>query len=179
MKKGIKKIIERNMQLILYLLFGIITTVCSLLACYLTLKLGVAIWHDEKGEPTAFLDILGSTSQWIVGVLVSFFTNKKFVCTEAEHGMRASWRQMGIFAGSRVFTYFLEVGVNLGIILLLELLHYQAPVWNLIFFELELSARLWAKLVSSVVVVVTNYFISKLFVFRKKDEKSILKLEEP
>ena len=34
--------------------------------------------------------------------------------------------------------------------------------------ELEITARLWAKLISAVVVVIMNYFISKWFVFRQK-----------
>ena len=72
----LKGIVIRKKQLILYLLFGVITTVCSLLAWYVTMHVGVFVFHDENGDPTAFLDVLGSTSQWIVGVVVAFITNK-------------------------------------------------------------------------------------------------------
>ncbi len=173
----IKEMIRRKKQLILYLLFGAFTTVCSLLACYITLRVGVVFWHDEQGGPTAGLDILGSASQWVVGVLVAFFTNKKWVFTEAEHGIKATWKQLGVFSGSRVFTFVLEAGINLGVIALLQALHYSSPVLGLFGLEIELSERIWAKIVSSVVVVVTNYYISKLFVFRKKDENSVQKDE--
>ena len=44
-------------------------------------------------------------------------------------------------------------------------------------FEMELSARLWAKLVSSVAVVIANYFISKLVVFRRKQPPAAEKRE--
>ncbi|MBE6546103.1 MAG: GtrA family protein [Ruminococcaceae bacterium] len=169
----IKEMIRRRKQLILYLLFGAVTTVCSLLACYITLRVGVVFWHDEQGDPTAGLDILGSASQWVVGVLVAFVTNKKWVFTDAEHGRKATWKQLGTFSGSRVFTFVLEAGINLGVIALLEALHYPSPAFDLFGVSFELSERIWAKVVSSVVVVFTNYYISKLFVFRKKDEKTL------
>lgn len=168
----VKRFIVQKKQLILYLFFGFLTTVVSLLACYLTLRFGVLFLHDENGEPTALLDVLGSTTQWVVGVLMAFFTSKLWVFTEAEHGARASLKQFGIFCSSRVATYFLEVAVNLGIIALLDdLLRYDAPSFEIFGYRLELSARLWAKVISSVFVFVSNYFISKLFVFRKKNEK--------
>ena len=66
-----------------------------------------------------FVDILGSTSQWIVGVLVAFLTNKKWVFTDAEKGTKATFKQLGIFSGARVATYFLEVFINLIFIALL------------------------------------------------------------
>ena len=56
----IKALYRKHKEIILYLLFGIITTVASLGACYLTLKLGVIFIHDENGEPTELLDIIGS-----------------------------------------------------------------------------------------------------------------------
>ncbi len=172
MKQMIRRIYGKYHQLILYLLFGVITTVASLGICYLTLKVGVLIWHDENGAPTAFLDILGSTTQWVSGVLVSFWTNKKWVFTEAEHGRRATWRQLETFSLSRIGTYFLEVFVNLLAIDILERLHYSELVLNPFGIELALSARLWAKVISSILVVIANYYISKLLVFRKKKGSS-------
>ena len=169
---AIKRGIVRKKQLILYLLFGLLTLVCSLLAWYLTLRFGVLLLGDENGDPTAILDILGSTAQWIVGIVVTFTTNKKWVFREAEHGARAATKQFGIFCSSRVLTYFLEVGVNLGMIALLDdVIGYYEPVCEVFGRDFELSSRIWAKLVSSVVVIVANYFISKLLVFRKKKEK--------
>ena len=160
---------ERHKLWIRYMVFGVITTVFSLGACALTLKLGIMIWHDEQGEPTVFLDVLASTTQWVVGVIVAFLTNKRFVFTDAEHGLRVSCRQFGVFAASRVLTYFLEVGVNLGLIALLEMWRIQ----TLTVIGLEIGERFWAKVVSSVVIVVTNYFVSKIFVFRKVEKSDV------
>ena len=167
MTRTVRNWIRKHKLVISYFGFGIITTVFSLGACFLTLRLGVVVFHDEQGEPTAFLDVLASTIQWVVGVIVSFLTNKRFVFREAEKGLRVSCRQFGTFAVSRVLTYFLEVGVNLGIIALLEWASYRT--WTVL--GMSLTTRFWAKVVSSVVIVIANYFVSKLLVFRKNEKK--------
>ena len=169
MIRRIRSLARKHQQLIRYLVCGLITTVLSLGACYLTLRLGVLIWRGENGEPTAALDVLASTVQWVVGVIVAFLTNKRYVFVDAEKGRGAAFRQFLTFSGSRVATYFLEVVVNLGCIALLETLMDQP--W--VIFGIPLTARLWAKGVSSVVVVFTNYYISKQLVFRnrKKEKK--------
>ena len=169
----IKEFFKKKKQLICYLLFGLLTTVASLLAWYLTLHFGVAIWSDENGDPTAFLDVLGSTSQWVAGVLVSFVTSKLWVFKEADKGWRVSLRQFTTFISSRLVTYFLEVVINLGAIALLEYLSCPSFTLNLFSHALDVDARLWAKVSSSIIIVFMNYFITKFFVFglRKKKKR--------
>lgn len=164
----IKSLYKKYEELISYLFFGIVTTVCSLVVCFVTLKLGVLIWHDEAGQPTEFLDVLGSTTQWISGVLVAFFTNKKWVFKNTERGLRKTGTQLVKFAGARVLTYFLEVVINLGAIAAFDAFGYTAPTLEIFAISIVLSSRLWAKAISSVLVVISNYFISKLIVFKKK-----------
>lgn len=161
--------VTRHKQLILYFTFGIITTVCSLLTCYLTLKLGILIpfFRGQDGEPTELLDIFGSTTQWISGVLVAFFTNKKWVFTDAPKGRAAGLRQFWIFSLSRVGTYVLEAVMNLATIQIFELCAYSTIVLAVGAVSINLTSRLWAKLITSVAVVIANYFLSKLIVFKK------------
>ena len=161
--------VTKHKQLILYFTFGIITTVCSLLACYLTLKIGVMIpiFRGEDGEPTELLDILGSTTQWISGVLVAFFTNKKWVFTDAPKGRKAGWKQFYIFSASRVGTYVLEAVMNLVTIQIFELFAYSTIAITVGFISINLTSRIWSKLITSVAVVIINYFLSKLIVFKK------------
>ena len=66
-----------------------------------------------------------------------------------------------------MITYFVEVFVNLGAIALLEWLGYRAFA----LIGIEITARFWAKMISSVIVVVSNYFISKLIVFKNKRQE--------
>ena len=163
----IKHLIKKYKEIILYLFFGVVTTVVSLAACFVTLKIGVVFIHDGDGRPTELLDVIGSTVQWVVGVLVAFFTNKKWVFTDAEKGRTAATKQFFTFCGSRVATYFIEVIINLAVIALLEdFCSYNAVVLDLLIVNFALTARFWAKVVSSVVVVISNYFISKLLVFK-------------
>lgn len=160
-----KDIYNKHKEIILYLLWGSITTVVSLSACFATLKIGVIFMHDANGEPTAALDAIGSVTQWISGVAVAFVSNKLWVFTDAKNGNTGI--QLLKFSASRVATLFVEMGVNLAVIALLGVLGYQA----FDVLGIEISSRIWAKGVSSVIVVVSNYFFSKLLVFTKKKEK--------
>ena len=161
--------VAKHKQLILYFTFGVITTVCSLLACYLTLKIGVMIpiFRGEDGEPTELLDILGSTTQWISGVLVAFFTNKKWVFTDAPKGRSEGIKQFFVFSLSRVGTYVLEAVMNLATIRIFELCAYSTIAITVGFISINLTSRIWSKLITSVAVVIINYFLSKLIVFKK------------
>ena len=171
MVKKIKAFYQKHRLVIRYLMFGLITTVLSLLSCYITVKSAALVWHDEKGDPTAIADTLGSVVQWIIGVLVSFITGKLWVFEGSEHGAKATFKQLLVFSSSRIATFFVEWGINLGIIALFDyVIVYEAPTLDLGFMVVVFGGRLWAKIVSSIVVVVSNYYISKLLVFRKKDE---------
>ncbi len=164
--RKIKELLTKHRELILYMLFGLVTTVVSIGAWFLTLKLGVKLLHDEQGQPTELLDIIGSTMQWVSGVLVAFVTNKKWVFSSAQKGRLATLRQLAVFSGSRVGTYVLEVVINLSLIAAFEFFSYSSFTLSLGFFKLDVTSRIWAKLISSVVIVIANYFISKLLVFR-------------
>ncbi len=166
--KKFKRFCAKHKQLILYMLFGILTTIVSLGAWVITLKVGVKFIHDDQGQPTELLDIIGSTTQWVSGVLVAFVTNKRWVFSSAQKGRGATLRQLALFSGSRVGTYVLEVVINLAVIALFDLLSYKAFLLPLGFFTLNVTSRIWAKLISSVFIIITNYFISKLLVFKAK-----------
>jgi len=160
----LRELYSKYRQIIMYIIFGILTTAVSLGAWYLTMKVGVLIMHDENGEPTVLLDALGSTTQWIVGVVSAFVTSKKWVFVDADKGLRVTARQFAVFTGSRVLTYLMELVLNIGTILLFQWLGYRA--FSVIGFEVD--ERIWAKAITSVVIVILNYLISKLLVFRKK-----------
>ena len=172
MIEKIKKLYQKYKEIILYLFFGVVTTIISLAACFITLEVGVLFdfFRGADGEPTELLDVIGSCVQWVSGVLVAFYTNKKWVFTGSSKGKKATLRQLVVFSGGRVATLFVEIGINLGAIALFDLAGYEPIRLNLIVFTLALTSRLWAKVISSVVVVISNYFISKLLVFRKKEK---------
>lgn len=170
MIEKIKNLYQKHKEIILYLVFGVITTVVSLASCYITLKVGVLFdfFRGADGEPTELLDIIGSVVQWVSGVLVAFITNKKWVFTDSESGKDATLKQLVAFSGARVATLFVEIVINLGMIALIDLAGYKPISINLIIITIALTSRLWAKVISSIVVVVSNYFISKFLVFKKQ-----------
>lgn len=178
MTNGIKSFYNKHKLFIRYILFGIITTVFSLAACYLTLKLGVVFLHDDNGEPTELLDVIGSTTQWVVGVIVAFLTNKLWVFKNAKHGFLESVRQFGVFSASRVGTYVLEVVANLLLIEMFVIFGYKTITLDMLGISLALTSRFWAKLIASVFVVISNYYISKLLVFRKEQGSDVEKAKD-
>lgn len=165
MLEKLKGLYDKHKEIILYLFFGFVTTVVSLGAWYLTMKVGVLFLADENGEPTTLLDAIGSTVQWVVGVAVAFITNKKFVFTSAEKGIGVTVKQVLTFTASRVLTYFMELFMNIGTIWIFQALGYRA--FTLLGFNVD--ERIWAKAITSVAVVIANYVISKLLVFRNKN----------
>ena len=167
MIEKIKNIYQKYKEIILYLVFGVITTVVSLAACYATLKIGALfIGDDPSTAAEMMLDVAGSTVQWVSGVLVAFFTNKKWVFTDADQDISTA-RQLVVFAGGRVVTFFIDYVVTFfGALALSALL----PSWRCVVLlgkELNIN-ELSAKLVAAVIVVISNYFFSKFLVFKSK-----------
>ena len=100
----------------------------------------------------------------ILAVLIfAFFTNKSWVFQDKVSGKRAVLIQFGEFTLSRVFTYFVELGLGVGVPPLLTALGYK-PFTIILTFDADLIATG----VSVVLVTVLNYILSKLLVFRKK-----------
>ena len=102
----------------------------------------------------------------VIGLLTCFYTNRKWVFTEADHGKGTLWHQLWLFAGSRVFTFLLDLAATYGLIHLLSL--WLTPDNAPALLGVKLDAELWAKVIVSAVVIATNYYLSKLLVFKKK-----------
>lgn len=168
MKDKLKAFYIKHKEFILYFLFGIVTTVASFGAWALVMIPGGMIWNNESGEPPWALSVAGSTVQWVVGVLVAFVTNKKWVFDSAHTGWRVTLRQLAAFSGSRLLTYFIELFLNIGLIELAKILPFE--FLSFVIFEMTVGVLL-AKVITTVVIVLLNYVFSKLLVFRKKKSK--------
>ena len=158
---------EKWREVILYLAFGVLTTVVGLGTYSLCFVLAEKVFHLDLVDKTSAVYLAVYTTaqvvQWLAAILFSFFTNRKWVFEGAQEG--SALRQLIVFAGGRVATLGLDVVLTyVGVIALTALL--SGDVLDLYF--IQLSAEFVAKLVASVVVVIANYFISKWFVFKKK-----------
>ncbi len=171
MIRRLKNLLERHREIVMYLIFGVLTTVVGWGVYYAVLLGGRAM----LGIPTE--EIIGARYfalytaaqliQWVCAVLFAFFTNRKWVFTEAEKRGRIL-PQLAAFSGGRVLTLGLDYIITLGLTLGLSAL---LPTWTgavLLGREWNLC-EIFSKLVAAFVVIVCNYLISKLLVFRKRE----------
>ena len=95
-----------------------------------------------------------------------FFTNKKWVFKDSSSNGGQVVRQLCVFAGGRVVTLGLDYLLNYLMLLAMNAL---ALSWldGLFGITLDKYNELVAWFVAQVAVVISNYFISKLFVFNR------------
>ena len=168
----IRELLSKHREVLLYLVFGVLTTFVGWGVYYAVLLGGRAIFEIPVDEVTGTRYVVLYTAaqiiQWVCAVLFAFFTNRAWVFTEADRSARMS-KQLVTFAGGRVVTLGLDYVITFGLTLGLGVL---LPTWTateVLGRTLNLCEIL-SKLVAAVVVIVCNYIISKLFVFKKENQ---------
>lgn len=136
----LRRMIEKYRDLIRYALLGILTTGANYLV-YLPL-------FNIVGCSAAVSDAVA----WIAAVLVAFVTNKPFVFHSNDWSAKTVLPEFCKFAGCRFVSGALEVAI----------LFTTVDVLNLNGNIMKIAA--------SILTIILNYFASKLFVFRKKEE---------
>jgi len=173
MMEKIKALWKKHREVLMYLIFGVMTTVVGWSVYYAVLLGGRAIFEIPAGETTSaryfVLYTVAQIIQWVCAVLFAFFTNRAWVFTDADKST-SLWKQLVPFAGGRVVTLGLDYVITIGLTLGLGAL---IPAWTSaqMFGKTVNLCELASKLVAAVVVIVCNYVISKLFVFKKKKEQ--------
>ena len=138
MKEKIRKLFLRYYDLIMYLIFGVMTTAVNYLVylpCFNMLGLSASV---------------SNMISWVVSVAFAFLTNKPFVFRSHDWSAKVVWPELVKFVGCRVGSGVMETVI---LFLTVDTLRWNGNIW---------------KLVTSVLVVVVNYVGSKLLVFRKK-----------
>ena len=167
-KKGIKRFLTR--EIVTYLIFGVLTTAVGWAVYFAVMLGGKAVFSIPSDDTTSFKYIALYTAaqiiQWVCAVLFAFFTNRKWVFTDADKTKRI-FPQLLAFSSGRVITLVFDYIITLlGGLALSSLLPSLNSV-SLLGLTLNLN-EIIAKLVAAVVVIVCNYIFSKLFVFKKK-----------
>lgn len=129
---------QKYKELILYVFFGGLTTLCNLVCYYIFAHL---LGLDE---------ITATVIAFVVSVLFAFFTNRRYVFMSDAKGTKQVTSELVKFFGSRLFSGGLDV-----------LIMY-------LFVSLLLYNDMLIKILSNILVIILNYIFSKLFVFRKK-----------
>ena len=153
MTEKIKKLIKIffNKETVLYLLFGLLTTVVS----FTSLNIFDILFGKD-------LYLLSNTLSWFLSVSFAYITSKLFVFESKSLSFSVLKKEIPSFFGARIITYFIEQG---GLWLSMEVFLFKEKVFDFIFFKL--SGLMTAKIAVSVLVVVINYFLSKHVIFRK------------
>lgn len=159
--KALKELFNKHKEIIMYLIFGVSTTLVGLGSYFLILHLGIALgFTNASGDPTNALRLVAQILHWVFAVLFAFFTNKKWVFEEAKELTTSTAFQLAEFAGSRLLTLLLDTIVTFGTVWILEAIKYT-QLW---FFTCDVIA----KIAAAVLVTIANYFLSKFWVFKKR-----------
>lgn len=137
-----KKIYEKYRELFDYLIVGVLTTLISLFIYYL------CIWTFADPNNAILLQVANVLS-WIVSVAFAYVMSRKFVFHSKNRNIM---NEIAQFFASRLATLLMDMGI---MFLLVTVMKQNANI---------------AKLVSQVVVIVMNYILSKLIVFKKGQE---------
>ena len=128
----------KNKEVLMYLLFGGLTTVVSILSFwFLTSVLNIDA-------------LIANVISWILAVTFAYMTNRTWVFQSKATERNAIIREILSFFGGRLAT--------LGMEELILFVFVTKLGWN----------SMAVKIVAQVAVIVANYVISKLFVFKKE-----------
>ncbi|MQM73063.1 MAG: GtrA family protein [Eubacteriaceae bacterium] len=139
MKKYIYSLYIKYKEIINYLIVGVLTTIISLAVYYLC----TITFLNPKN---AFQLQLANVISWIVSVTFAYFTNRKYVFESKNPHI---FKEASAFFLARVGTLLMDMGI---MFLCVTLMGMNDKI---------------AKLISQVVVIISNYIFSKLFVFKK------------
>lgn len=136
----IKELYIKYKEVINYLIFGVLTTVISLIVYYITV---FTFLNPDNAVQLQIANILS----WIAGVTFAYVTNRKYVFESKE---KNKVKEASKFVLARVTTLIMDMLIMwLGV----TILHLNDKI---------------IKLISQVVIIVSNYIFSKLFVFKNK-----------
>ena len=139
----IKSLCVKYRELIVYVIVGGLTTLVSWAAKFAW----NFIFYGGTAYPTELQAVILSTVEWVAGVAFAYPTNRRFVFQSKDPEI---FKECLKFVLSRVSTYLLSVGLNV-LLTWLGVNVYDTTI------------------VAAVAVVIANYVISKLLVFRKKE----------
>ena len=137
----IKSLIKKfcTKEFIFYLIFGVWTTIVSLSVYYFCV---LTFLNPNNAFQLQIANILS----WILAVAFAYVTNRKFVFESKDPN---KLKELIKFVTARLLTLFLDM---LVMFILVTLLHFNDKI---------------SKLISQVIITISNYIFSKIFVFKK------------
>lgn len=152
MMKKIKELLKKYEELILYVVFGGLTTVVNF-AVY---------WVLNKALGENYY-LVNNVIAWFVSVVFAYITNKLWVFDSKSWVPKVLVKEVPEFFAARIFSLLVEEG---GLWLFVEKMGFDEFSFEI--FGFEFTGKIIAKLVLAVIVVILNYFFSKFVIFAKK-----------
>lgn len=137
----IGEMIKKYREIILYIVFGGLTTIVSI---------GSFAWCEMA---LGMDPLIANVVSWVLAVTFAYITNKIWVFQAKTKDMKDAFMQMMGFYGGRLLTLGIE-----ELILLIFINGLGFP-------------GILVKIAAQVIVLIANYIISKCFIFRKKKEE--------
>ncbi|MEG1848646.1 MAG: GtrA family protein [Lachnospiraceae bacterium] len=129
-------------DIILYLFFGVLTTVVNIVVYYVCANL-MGMYY-----------LAANVCAWIAAVLFAYVTNRIWVFKSTANGLQAILKELILFTGCRVLSGVMDMGI---MFFMVSLVHIDDMI---------------AKLVCQVLVTIANYVFSKLIIFKKQEPNS-------
>ena len=120
-------------ELILYIVFGVLTTIVNIVAYLFFAKL-LGINY-----------IISNTFAWVLSVLFAYVTNRIWVFESKNSNII---KEISLFFGGRLFSGIVDTGLMY------------------VFIDLLSIGDFISKIIIQIIVVILNYVISKLIVFK-------------
>lgn len=134
-----KNLYLKNKEFINYLIFGALTTLVSFISYYLFARIFLI---DE---------VISNSLSWFFSVLFAYITNKLFVFESFKNTKKSLFKEIISFFLSRILTC-----------ILCDILIFA------FFVKIFKINDIISKLITQIIVIVLNYILSKLYIFRKK-----------
>lgn len=128
-----------NKEIIFYLIFGVLTTLVSLIVYYFCT---LTFLNPQNAVQLQIANIIS----WVLSVAFAYVTNRRFVF-ESKNPNRLE--EIIKFVSARLLTLLLDMFIMFVCVTILK-------------FNDKIS-----KLLSQVIVIISNYIFSKIFVFKK------------
>ena len=134
---------KKYQEIINYLIVGVLTTVVSIVTYFL-----FSLILDIENN---ILFILANVLSWICAVIFAYITNKKFVFNTTTSNKKEEIKVFSMFVSSRITTLLIELA------------------FMFITVKVILINHKIAKVIAQFILLVLNFVLNKLFVFKKKN----------
>lgn len=159
---------KKYREIFMYLVCGGLTTVVNLLSFAVFEKLVSATFYVQIFSwRVDLLDLLNQFIAWVLAVLVAFITNRLLVF----RSNGSVWGEFIKFVGSRIATLLIfELGTFALVIMICENVFKIIPAdvaFTILGFDV--TNKFIIKILNSILVVIVNYFLSKIFIFKRNE----------